>query len=127
MPHCTLEYSANVPDRPDVRRLLLEVHEALTATGLFTLADIKSRAVRHETFVIGDGDETRVFATLTIEILDGRSDEVKAAISAAALEVLARHFPASLAERACSLTVQVRDIHRASYRRRIGEAGRRPI
>jgi 5-carboxymethyl-2-hydroxymuconate isomerase len=121
MPHCTLEYSANVPDRPDARRLLAEVHEALMSTGLFTLADIKSRAVRQEQFVIGDGDAARVFATLTIEILEGRSDEVKAEISEAALAVLARHFPASLAERTCSLTVQVRDIHRASYRRRLGE------
>jgi 5-carboxymethyl-2-hydroxymuconate isomerase len=118
VPHCILEYSANVPDRPDVRRLLAEVNAALAATGLFTLADIKSRAVRHEEFVVGDGDESRVFATLAIEILDGRGDDVKAKISEAALAVLERHFPRSLAERVCSLTVQVRDLHRTSYRRR---------
>ena len=122
MPHCILEYSANVPDRPDVARVLADVHGALMATGLFTLADIKSRAVRHEQFLIGDGDPARVFVTLTVQILDGRSDAVKAQISEAALEVLARHFPESLARRTCSLTVQVCDIHRASYRRRLSSA-----
>jgi 5-carboxymethyl-2-hydroxymuconate isomerase len=123
MPHCTLEYSANVPDRPDVVRVLADVHAALMATGLFTLADIKSRGVRHEHFLIGDGDPARVFVTLTVEILGGRSDEVKAQISEAALAVLARHYPESLAQRICSLTVQVCDIHRASYRRRLSGAG----
>lgn len=123
MPHCILEYSANVPDRPDIDRLLSDVHGALMATGQFTLADIKSRAVRYEQFLIGEGDPARVFVTLTVQILDGRSDEVKAQISEAALDVLARHYPLSLAQRICSLTVQVCDIHRASYRRRLSGAG----
>jgi 5-carboxymethyl-2-hydroxymuconate isomerase len=89
MPDCILEYSANVPDRPDVRALLAGVNATLAATGPFTLADIKSRAVRHEEFVIGDGDPVRAFATLTIEILAGRNDEAKARISEAARAV---HF-----------------------------------
>jgi 5-carboxymethyl-2-hydroxymuconate isomerase len=122
MPHCILEYSANVPDRPDLGRVLADVHAALTATGEFTLADIKSRAVRHEQFLIGDGDPARVFVTLTVQILGGRSDEVKARISDGLLAVLARHYPESLAGRTCSLTVQVCDIHRASYRRRLSGA-----
>ena len=123
MPHCILEYSANVPDRPDLARVLSDVHAALMATGQFTLADIKSRAVRHEHFLIGDGDPARVFVTLTVQILGGRSDEVKEQISEAVLTALARHFPESLAARTCSLTVQVCDIHRASYRRRLSGAG----
>ncbi len=123
MPHCILEYSANVPDRPDITRLLSEVHGELVATGLFTLADIKSRAVAHEQFLIGDGDPARAFVTLTIQILDGRGDEVKARISEAAMEVLKRFFPESLAGRICSLTVQVCDIHRASYRRHLSKPG----
>jgi|WetSurMetagenome_2_1015567.scaffolds.fasta_scaffold71527_4 5-carboxymethyl-2-hydroxymuconate isomerase len=122
MPHCILEYSANVPDPPDPGRVLADVHAALMATGRFTLADIKSRAVRHDQFLIGDGDPARVFVTLTVQILGGRSDEAKAQISEALIEVLARHYPASLAGRICSLTVQVCDIHRASYRRRLSGA-----
>ncbi len=121
MPHCILEYSANVADRPDVTYLLMEIHDALVATGLFTLADIKSRAVRHEQYVIGDGDPERAFVTLNIQILEGRSDEVKAQISEAALEVLKRAFPETLRQRKCSLTVQISEIHRPSYRRHLNQ------
>ncbi len=117
MPHCILEYSANVVDRPDMTRLLLDIHDALMATGLFNLADIKSRAIRHEQYFIGDGDPERAFVTLNIQILEGRSDEVKAQIGAAALEVLKRAFPESLRQLKCSLTVQVSEIHRPSYQR----------
>ncbi len=121
MPHCILEYSANVVDQPDTTRLLMEIHDTLMATGLFTLADIKSRAIRHEQYVIGDGDPERAFVTLNIQILQGRSDEVKAQISEAALEVLKRAFPESLRQRKCSLTVQVSEIHRPSYRRLLSQ------
>ena len=119
MPHCILEYSANVLDEPDFARLLLDLHAVLTGTGLFALDDIKSRVVRHERFVIADGAGDRAFVTLNIQILEGRSDEVKARISEAALEVLAEAFPITLKQRRCSLTVQVSELHRPSYRRRI--------
>ncbi len=121
MPHCILEYSANVVEQPDMTRLLMDIHGALMATGLFTLADIKSRAIRHEQYLIGDGDPARAFVTLNVQILEGRSDEVKAQISEAALEVLKRAFPESLQQRKCSLTVQVSEIHRPSYRRHLSQ------
>ena len=122
MPHLVLEYSANVPDEPDLRRVLLDLHEALMASALFERKDIKSRAVRRDVFFTGDGAEDRAFVALSIAILEGRSDEVKAALSEAALDVLVGAFP-NLAEGGRgAISVEVRDLHRASYRRvRIGE------
>lgn len=127
MPHCILEASDNLLDQPDWAGLLREINRTLAATGLFSEADIKSRAVRHGVFVIGDaaagagvsvGPE-RAFVTLNVQILSGRPDEVKAQLSDALLPVLARAFPRTLAGRACSLTVQISDLHRPSYRRQI--------
>ena len=122
MPHLVLEYSANVPDEPDLRRVLLDLHDALVASALFERKDIKSRAVRHDVFSTGEGAEDRAFVALSIAILEGRSDEVKAALSEAALDVLVGAFP-NLAEGGRgAISVEVRDLHRASYRRvRIGE------
>ena len=117
MPHLVLEHSANVPDRPDLRRLLLDLHDALAATGLFERKDLKSRAVRHDVFAVADGAEDRPFVALSIAILEGRSDEVKAAISETALDVLVRAFPELVAEGRGAISVEVRDLHRASYRR----------
>ena len=121
MPHCILEYSANIVDRPDMARLFNDIHDALMATGVFTLADIKSRAIRHEEYFIGDGDPERAFVTLNVQILVGRSDDVKALITEAATEVLKRAFPESLRQLKCSLTAQVSEIHRGSYRRYLSD------
>ena len=118
MPHCIFEYSGNVLDEPDWVETMSALHTALMRTGEFELADIKSRVVRHELFVVGDGAADRTFVTLDVQMLSGRSDETKAAIAQAALEVLAGAFPRTLAETRASLTVQITDIHRPSYRRR---------
>ncbi len=117
MPHLVLEYSANVPDRTDLRRVLLDLHEALLASALFERKDLKSRAVRHEVFAVADGAEDRPFVALSIAILEGRPDEVKAALSEAALDVLVRAFPKLVAGGRGAISVEVRDLHRASYRR----------
>ena len=123
MPHLVLEHSANVPDRPDLRRILLELHDALVATSLFDRKDLKSRAVRHDVFAVGDGAEDRPFVALSIAVLDGRPDEVKATISEAALDVLVRAFPKLVGQGRGAISVEVRDLHRASYRRvRVREA-----
>ena len=117
MPHCVLEYSDNVADRPDLRQVLHDVHDSLMASGLFTSGDIKSRAVEHHTYMVGDGAPDRTFVTLDIQVLSGKDDQVKARLAQAALAVLERHYPQSLARTRCSLTVQITDIHALSYSR----------
>lgn len=117
MPHCILEHSTNVLDAPDLRALLLDLHAMLVASGEFRLEDIKSRAVAHELFAVGDGAPDRAFVSLDIQVLDGRSDETKARLAEAALALLARAFPRTAATGRSSLTVQISDMHRASYRR----------
>jgi 5-carboxymethyl-2-hydroxymuconate isomerase len=119
MPHCLLEASDNLLDHPDWGDLLRDVNGALVATGLFVAADIESRVIQHTTFVIGDGAPNQAFVTINLQILGGRPDEVKAQISEALLQVLVKAFPRTLAEMRCSLTVQISDLHRPSYRRAI--------
>jgi 5-carboxymethyl-2-hydroxymuconate isomerase len=123
MPHCILEASGNLLDQPDWAGLLGEINHTLVATGLFAAADIKSRFLRHDVFAIGDGDGDQAFVTLTVQILGGRTDDVKAQLSEALLPVLTRAFPRTFAEMKCSLTVQITDIHRPSYRRAISYSG----
>ncbi len=119
MPHCLLEASDNLLDQPDWRGLLRDINGKLVATGLFSAADIKSRFIRHDVFLIGDGAPDRAFVTLNVQILGGRPDEVKAQLSEALLPLLTGAFPRTLAEMTCSLTVQISELHRPSYRRQI--------
>jgi 5-carboxymethyl-2-hydroxymuconate isomerase len=122
MPHCILEYSSNVIDAPNCARLLLDIHEVLMATGLFVRADIKSRIVEHERYVIGDGSQDQAFVTLNVQMLSGGSDETKRQIAEAALDLLSRAFAKTLDQLKCSISVQITDIHRPSYSRRISYA-----
>lgn len=122
MPHCILEYSGNIADPVDLHDLFRELHDVLVGTGEFALADIKSRAIRHEVYLIADGDPDRVFITMNLAILSGRSDEVKAHMARAVRELLERSFPRTLAEKKCSLTVQVSELHRPSYQKVLGGA-----
>lgn len=117
MPHCIFEYSSNIIDEPDWTRVMLDIHDVLMATGMFKLPDIKSRVIRHDHYVIGDNKDQQAFVTLNIQIRSGRTDEVKASISEAALKALVPLFPRTLAERKLSITVQISELHHHSYRR----------
>jgi 5-carboxymethyl-2-hydroxymuconate isomerase len=119
MPHCILEYSSNVLDSPDMRQLCLGINRALMASGLFTLADIKTRAIKHECFVIGDGSDDQAFVTLNIQVLSGRADEVKAEISDRVLQVLVEAFPRTMEKMRFNLSVQISELHKPSYRRKL--------
>ena len=123
MPHCVLEYSSNIVSPPDMREVLLAVHRTLVDTGLFSEGDIKSRAIRHEVFAVGDGAPDRAFVALAVEILEGRRDETKGAIADALFAALTGAFASALATSRCNVTVQIRDLHRPSYRRHRGDGG----
>ncbi len=121
MPHCILEHSNNIIDNPDVRSLLLGIHDILMETGLFQRNDIKSRVIVHDQYVVGDGELSGCFVTLNICILSGRADEIKQSLAERALAFLKTAYPRSLEKLKCSITVQISDIHRESYRREISE------
>lgn len=122
MPHCLLEYSDNLLEKVDFTLLLSELNNFLSETGLFKIADIKSRAICHDTYVVGEREENRPFVSLDIRILSGRDDQTKAMLSESALKILKKTFSQSVSQMNCSLTVQISDLHRQSYAR----SGNRP-
>ena len=117
MPHCILEYSDNISEKPHIKELLTEINDFLANTGLFNKADIKSRAFCHDTYIVGDGEKDRAFASLNIHILSGRENEAKSRISNGALKILEKSLHLSITEKNCSITVQITDLHRESYAR----------
>jgi len=119
VPHCIFEYSANIADDPDWPQILKTTHDKLVATGQFIAEDIKSRVIRHDHYLIGNGEGNQSFVTLDLQILDGRSDNIKRDLSSAAMAILVAAFPKSLAGQKCSITVQVTEIDRASYQRHV--------
>ncbi|WP_405551827.1 5-carboxymethyl-2-hydroxymuconate Delta-isomerase [Streptomyces sp. NBC_01171] len=117
MPHLVLEYSGNVRDDVDPAAVFGKLHNALAEAGGFRFQDFKSRAVRMDRFLIGDGSYEQSFVNLDIRTFAGKSIEARAAISEAALAVLTEFFPATLRETACDISVQVTELDRASFAR----------
>jgi 5-carboxymethyl-2-hydroxymuconate isomerase len=115
MPHLVLECSANVPDEPDFDIVLRRLHEAMTTAGPFDLANVKSRAVRHERFRVADGAPDRAFVHLTVSVLAGRDGAALRSTAEALLAVLRESFPRARAERRCDLILEIREMRRDLY------------
>lgn len=117
MPHFLLEYTDNIADKINFTSLFSEIHSKLAETGLFSINDFKSRAVRHSTYYIGDDNNNKGFVAVTLSILSGRDDGIKKQLSDIILEILKQNFSESSSRLKFGITVQIKDIHRNSYGR----------
>ncbi|MFF9485497.1 5-carboxymethyl-2-hydroxymuconate Delta-isomerase [Streptomyces sp. NPDC014676] len=127
MPHLVLEYSGNIREPMDPAVLFGKLHTELAAVGGFRMQDFKSRAVRMDQYLIGDGTREQSFVNLDVRTFGGKSPDVRAAVSEAALAVLADAFEAALRETACDISVQITELDRPSYARtRSEDHGSRP-
>lgn len=91
MPHLTLEYSANLATLAPAFKpaaALAAINRAAFASGLFSEADIKSRALACEQFCIGVEAAPRAFAHLRVALLSGRSGEERRQLAAQLLAAL---------------------------------------
>lgn len=117
MPHCILEYSDNILEKPNHARVLSQLNATLSETGLFELNDIKSRMIAHHAYYVGDGNPRRAFVTLNVEILSGRSEETRQMLAERCLKLLETFFRESIDSLLFSLTVQIKEIDKPSYQR----------
>ncbi|MBX7145362.1 MAG: 5-carboxymethyl-2-hydroxymuconate Delta-isomerase [Oligoflexia bacterium] len=115
MPHCVLEYSSNVLDQPDFGALFKELHQLLSSSGHIQLDQLKSRAIRHEQYFVGDGAPDRAFIYLQISLLSGRDNTVRVALGEQAFAFLQKCFPRSLKELRCSMTLEMREMDRETH------------
>lgn len=121
MPHLTLEYTSNLP-LFKAADTLMAMNKALLASGEFEELDIKSRAIRLETYLVGTQvshhPDNQAFVHAKLALLSGRSAPVKQALSAALLAVLEQSSAWSKTQ-SVQLCVELQDIERASYAKSI--------
>jgi 5-carboxymethyl-2-hydroxymuconate isomerase len=121
MPHLILEYSDDLPAPVDFDALFARLHAELATAGPFPLAAIKSRAVPHRVYRVGAGAPESIFAHLTLEILSGRDLEQRRRLGELVLGILRETFARAWDERPCDLTVDVREMERATYAKAANE------
>lgn len=107
MPQLTLEYSANLSF--DAQAVLGRLHEALAATGAIRLNALKSRAVRHSDYRVGDGNPDYAFVNVMLWIRPGRPHEVQQELAAAIFTVLKEEFGPRFETGYLSLSVDVHE------------------
>lgn len=114
MPHLHMEYTANLTDlNADVA--LMRLNNTLVASGQFAAEfDIKSRAVKVETFKVGTALAERAFVHVKLALLSGRSAQIKQQLSENLLTVVQDlcEWPSDIEVQLC---VEILDIDRDSY------------
>jgi 5-carboxymethyl-2-hydroxymuconate isomerase len=116
MPHVTLEYTSNLPAAVAGTELLGRLHLVLAGVGGIDIGNCKGRAVRLDTFLVGDdaGDPgVAAYVHLDVRILEGRPGEVKAELGRRLLDTLRDAYDA--AHRGTQITVEIRDMARDLY------------
>ena len=115
MPHCTLEYSANIPLKVDAGHFFAGLHEVLSGFETIQIDKIKSRALRQEDYFIGDGNQKLAFVYLQIAMFSGRDTATRKAVADKALRYLKEQFEHALTGLQCSVNVEVREIERSTF------------
>lgn len=116
MPHILLETSADVIENDRIPDIL----EALVATlaGLESVdpAAIKSYHGLRANWAMGDG-APQGFVHCEVRVLTGRSEALRAAMADALVSRLEQMVSESLSNGEISLTLEVREMERATYRK----------
>jgi 5-carboxymethyl-2-hydroxymuconate isomerase len=112
MPHLVIEYSIDGHERFDTAELMRTLHAAAASTGVVQAPDIKIRAISYNDYLVAgirDG-----FCHVSVFLLEGRTPEQKLKLSESLRTSLSKMLP-----RTKSLSVDIRDMDSAAYKKRL--------
>ncbi len=113
MPHIILEYSESLASTQDVPKLLTLLHKNLASQETVDIHGIKSRAVPVQYTIVGDGKDRDQMFHVTLRLLPGRSDELRAKMAADLRETLKSHIH----DDRIAVTAEVVELDAVSYQK----------
>ncbi|MFY0856614.1 5-carboxymethyl-2-hydroxymuconate Delta-isomerase [Enterobacter roggenkampii] len=111
MPHFIAECTDNIREQADLPGLFAKVNEALTATGIFPIGGIRSRAHWLDTWQMADGKHDYAFVHMTLKIGAGRSLESREEVGEMLFALIKTHFAALMASRYLALSFELDELH----------------
>lgn len=114
MPHLKLDATSNVLEVGAVPEILRELVAELCRHETIDPASVKAYFREQSVWSMGKGARPG-FIHLEVAVLDGRPLELKQAIAQGMRGVLERCFARSIAEGLVGLTIEIRDMDRATY------------
>ena len=115
MPQLVLEYSSNVRQEIDGRILLGEISSIVSAAGDIPIEHFKSRLVRRDAYVVGEGGGKDAFVHLEVGVFSGKPADVKRRIGEDCVEYLEEYFSPSADELSLQITVEIREMDKEGY------------
>jgi 5-carboxymethyl-2-hydroxymuconate isomerase len=111
MAHFIYEYSANLPaEQLNLSALMEKMHTAASASGIFPLAGIRSRAIRCEEFRVGEGNADYGFVNLSMKVGRGRDLDTRMAIGQTLFDILLEHLQPVMATRGLAVSFEMREL-----------------
>lgn len=115
MPHVTVEYSANIHETDSFQALFTRFHDCLVKSLPADIHACKSRAIRCEDFLVGDG-KTGGFVHVGIKIMSGRTQEAVHKTGERLLEIMKTHFASSARDMQLHLTLEINDLNKNYFK-----------
>ena len=124
MPHFTIEYSANLDGRLDMKLVCEVVRKAAVETGIFPLGGIRVRGIRCEHYAIADARQDYGFLDMVLRIGEGRDLKTRQQAGEQVFQALSRHLdPVFAASKfALSFDMQINDKDTSWKRNNIHDA-----
>jgi len=118
MPHCIIEYSEELTQELDIQEVMSAVFSGAVKSSLFSSNDIKVRATPFTYFYAGSESEDKKyqqrFIHVCCKILSGRNLAQRQKLSELVLSQLK-----SFAIKSVSISVEIVDMERESYNKRV--------
>ena len=115
MPQITLEYTSNINQSIDFKKLISDLHQILSEVGGIRIKNCKSRAVCRNNYFVGDGSSTGAFVHVDLMLVKGRSAEWVEKIGNLVLEKLEAAYSESKDVLDLQITIHFSDLDRERY------------
>ncbi|GAD90121.1 MULTISPECIES: 5-carboxymethyl-2-hydroxymuconate Delta-isomerase [Vibrio] len=110
MPNLVMEYSDALEGRLNIHSVLQDMHQIMIDSELFECNSIRSRTLRTHLWLIGESEDQHNFIHVSIELLEGRNNEQKKALSESIFQLLVDQ-----ASWVGSLSVNVREMDKECF------------
>ncbi|MFT7612216.1 MAG: 5-carboxymethyl-2-hydroxymuconate isomerase [Parvicellaceae bacterium] len=114
MPRIIIDYSSNIQEEISTS-LFKSIHEYYVNSNRFSIEDIKSRAIKHDNYLIGDGNPSNAFVSIHMKIMEGREVQFRKQLSDDVLKIAKDYFKGSITAMNLNLTCFVSEIEKSCY------------
>jgi 5-carboxymethyl-2-hydroxymuconate isomerase len=110
MPHLTLEYSVNILEKNNFKKLFTEFNEILASTLPTDIKGCKCRAYPVSDFVVGEDASDNAFVHIELKILRGRDGNTMRETGMKIMETARTYFTESFKKLSLQLTLEIIDL-----------------